>query len=478
MKHTLVAAYEQEQEFMIPVTVASQENIDSDDTLLADMNAGMDTVEGINESVEVLDEEATVLESLRDIVASSEPVMNSVALESVQLHIDQIYNRLGLKKTNQMTFENYSSPNNRRIALESITSGIKKIFETIVAAIRRVMIAISSFFDNMFGSAAQERKRWDSIMTELAKVPAGKQPTSKVLTKKKKEAVATESVALEDVSAGLDQFADLKSKLNVAGSMDYAKLSKSIDDYQDVLLASFQMVVLTEESLSKEQPDLSSAANIIKAVETSKIAMLLKDSYIVKATPHLTQAKGLSADARGMATRSSEMLPGSRIFSVTSLKVDQKDSGLDSTLLYAKTEVKLTTLPSAIASMTASVNTLTTEQMDELLKKTFDIVKAIGDKRPVLNTISFIMGDYVKKIESYSKTIGSMDWDDKETMRKKLDATDEQLREVIAIIKASASIAQMSARILSSSIPRIHSHGIGICRGINDYCRHSLAQYE
>lgn len=156
---------------------AAEQSLETDLVEIAEDGAEADTEDAeIEEAVET----AEALEALADdlkVIAQESGGLNSHTAQAIGRVASHLYGRLGYTHQSMPALEAFGSTSGRvgstTIGLEDIKDQVKKIWEQIVAQIKKSIEWVKNFFTKMFGAANKLEKRAKSLADRAGNATGG-----------------------------------------------------------------------------------------------------------------------------------------------------------------------------------------------------------------------------------------------------------------------------------------------------------------
>ena len=146
-------------------------------------------VEELQAAIEDAEEGAETLEKIEGVLeesAESGEGVNETAAEIAEVAVESICARLGIRTSKSFpAMEAFGSQNSRlsatKIALENIGEHIKRIWEAIKAAVKRLIEKVKSFFLGLIKNTGLLIKHLEALQERVKNVPDGATPSKNVL---------------------------------------------------------------------------------------------------------------------------------------------------------------------------------------------------------------------------------------------------------------------------------------------------------
>jgi len=165
-----------------PVT-PSEPVPDSVESKLLDVTESEAEGNSDNSAVEEASDVAEALEAMSDVLADAacNGGLNAYGAQITDIALNHMYKRVGIQKKSVPAMEDFTAMSSRvratRIALESVTVELKRIWDAIVEAIKKSIEWLKSFFKKMFDAAGHMHDRAVKLSTQANTVtgsaPAG-----------------------------------------------------------------------------------------------------------------------------------------------------------------------------------------------------------------------------------------------------------------------------------------------------------------
>lgn len=150
----------------------------SAETELIEVNDGAADGEAVDAQVEEAVAAAASLEGLLDILRSSKETggIDENTAKAVANQLAYIDHRQGIKTT-LPSMESFRLPATRprqvQVSLESVQDTLKRVWESIIAAIKKSIAWLEEQFNNLFGAAQKYKKRAEALLAAANSVTAG-----------------------------------------------------------------------------------------------------------------------------------------------------------------------------------------------------------------------------------------------------------------------------------------------------------------
>lgn len=251
-KQGLVLAMEEEaaaatDELLIPETPADAV-VPAADSAETDMLEAAETGTAVDAQLDAIDSTAADADSLEEIGAVVEDSienggMSETEVRSVEVAVESIYKRLGIKKSPMPAMESFKANKlaATKVALEGIKEKLKSIWDAIVKAIERMTAWVKQFVMKLFDVNSKNTERAKKLNVALARLKDDAKKEDKVsgsfiatlssggkldavsLIETMKNTLATAKAMPEDTKLGVElvgKFGEAAGALADAGKFD------------------------------------------------------------------------------------------------------------------------------------------------------------------------------------------------------------------------------------------------------------------
>lgn len=221
-------------------------------------------VEELQAAIEDAEEGAETLEKIEGVLeesAESGEGVDETAAEIAEVAVESICARLGIRSSKSFpAMESFGSQNSRlsatKIALENIGEHIKRIWEAIKAAVKRLIEKVKSFFVGLIKNTGLLIKHLEALQERAKSIPDGATPVKNVL---------------ENTSLAKAFSINKKADLNTAKTI-LANSGKLFETAKKVSAASADFsgaILKASESASTEGAYESSRESLQKAIQAA-----------------------------------------------------------------------------------------------------------------------------------------------------------------------------------------------------------------
>lgn len=167
-----------------------------------------------------IDEAAATAETLEAVHGEMERSleeggMSEPEARALEVAVEHLMTRVGFSKTRKTfpAMESFGNKANRveatKLAMENISERAKKLWETIVAALRKVWEHVKSFFKGLFNASVGLKKRAEALEKQAKATKGGHGPEGKMISTSSFKILTVDGKILE----GTDVVADYKGHL-------------------------------------------------------------------------------------------------------------------------------------------------------------------------------------------------------------------------------------------------------------------------
>jgi hypothetical protein len=155
------------------VTEARVEEIEqSPEQELQGMHVDETEINETNDSIEEADDTAEALADIQEKMGETieEGGMDEKSAEVVQVAVEHLCKRIGFSsKRAGFSMEGFKDKESRvqatKVAMEELGEKIKKIYDTIVEAIKKIIESVKTFFSNLFNVAKKNKARAETLLS-------------------------------------------------------------------------------------------------------------------------------------------------------------------------------------------------------------------------------------------------------------------------------------------------------------------------
>lgn len=420
---------------------AEGEPADNANSLETDLTEVADSEGEGDQNEAALDEAVDTKEALEQYMAALEGYIGEGGIDSKGAHLMSIgvnfmSNRQGFRaeeRTNIAT-EHFAGPSSKlkanQHALESLGEQVKKIWESIKAAIKRAIDWLKDHFNKIFGAAEKLEKRAKAI-SEKAKGVTGTAKESKFDNDRLVKALNISGTVPSGLSAKLDVVA--KGAEDVFGAVA-------------TFGATSGQVIL----------DAMSSEGTIDTVENGTFANV---AFLKPMSAGDAKSAGFEAPGDGLTLFRSEELPGGK--ALLGRYPVKKVKGLAAIEMYSKTSSTLTAFNNKAPDVTnASLPTLPAAEMGKIADAVQALARSVisfrqkADKANEMKSKILAAADKVSKAEIKEDDKAKKDW-----------------------MTGMQKLASASVNVIDKPAPQLSQYILVTGKAALDYCEESLKQY-
>jgi hypothetical protein len=404
--------------------------------------------EAMDAQKEEAEDTMEALESIRDalVVSAANGGMDRHSAKVVSIAVEHMYARVGISTPAMPAMESFGSSSSRvgatSLAMETITESIKKIWDAIVAAMKRAIAWVSEHFTKIFGLAERTVKRADAVLAKVEAVAA---------KKIKEKTFDNESMAKELHIAGA---AGKSVVLSHAASLVAA--TKTIFDKQSALSTA------TGDTMAKALEDYSSA----KSKDAFAPLLAAQQGGFPTCDLEVLSTDGIQAPGEGLGYRKSpEMFGGKALLSIGLLESKAGKSAATMTAAvataYANTKVTMVDFKKQPATVKAAMETLEAPEAKTVASAAKSLAENVVDYKKQLDKAKAVKERIIKAAEKIGSSV------DKEETPEGKDA-----------VKMAQSVAKAASNKIDQPYATFSGYTLGKARVLLDYVEQSLKNYE
>jgi hypothetical protein len=341
-------------------------------------------VEGASDEIEEAAETAETLAPMAERVEETIPEggMGEAEAGAVEVAVEHLCSRVGfsMKKRIFPAMEGFAKPASRvqatKIALESIKEKAAKIWEQIVAAIKRAIEYVKTFFAHLMNAAAKYAARAEAIAKKASSMKTHAVPAD---AKVKQAAELTEGGKHVEGAAFVDavkkhcsqevlnkdrvaMLAGVAAEISKLAETDAAGAAAAVKGFTGQFKAGEEMLVLGNASVKTEISEDGSAkvmvgASSVKAASegAGEVSPATPEEVMAAATAIAEHLKGV-AERAGKATKEAEAAANAVISKVKGAQTKENAEGAKAAVKMINGAIALTTTAqSAIAKYDVKV---------------------------------------------------------------------------------------------------------------------------
>lgn len=212
---------------------------------VADVNEEMAAQDEVDAQIEEATEIVEALESVAEVMAISAKNggMDKHSAHAVGVLVQHAYSRVGLEAQAMPSLESFGSTSSRvaatQIAMEDIKEKAKKIWESIIAQIKKAIQWAADMFNKFFGSAEKLERRAKALSAKAAEARGGKAKEGEFEAGSTANALAIGGKVGDVVPEAKRLLAEAKSAFNLANTFNDAV--KAAVDATNVPVEEFKL---------------------------------------------------------------------------------------------------------------------------------------------------------------------------------------------------------------------------------------------
>lgn len=413
------------------------DNAESVETELAEVTDS--EADGADQEAQV-DDAADVSEALEQYQAALESAVATGGLDRnggalLQIGLDNLYNRAGIStnKRAQLSQESFGQHSSKlgatTIALEDIKEQIKKIWDSIVKAVKRIVAWVKEHFNKVFGTAEKLQKRAKALAEKVGSITGA--PKEKTLENER-----------------------LVKALHI-GNNPPANLAAGLDGVKAVADEVFGAI---SESLA-EGGEL--ALKVLESDHKDGVASIKKPAMKTNGMTEVTdpEGKGFGNPGDGMKVWAGKELPGGKALIMRGNAADA--SGEDAVSAFSHTSIALSAFdPKAKDPTKTAVATLNPSDASKIAEKVATLAGEVVAYKAKLGKLTAIQDKIAAAAEKLSKS-----------------ANDETDKDVAATMRARQKIAQVAPVAVTRTAVGVASYVLNTGKAACDYIELSMKQY-